>query len=74
MTRPEKIRKLANAVREYRGLYKADTKVWIHPPRPSKLGAVIICLHRLKVDVATNVERIDGFKTLGEFNQWIREL
>jgi hypothetical protein len=74
MTRLEKQHKLANAIREYRGLYHAQSKAWIHAPKPDKLLRVKHWLAELDLDVAARVEEINNFKSLTAFHDWMRAI
>lgn len=78
MTRTEKVKKLANAIREYRGASStpadADNVLWKYPPKPSAVTRVKAWLERLKLDIADSMKRIDGFKSFGEFEAWLRTI
>lgn len=75
MSRAEKIRKLANAIREYRGLNRGGQ--WIQHPRPHKAHSIVKWLDALGHHpelIRAEMELIQAFKTLEEFNVWMREL
>lgn len=79
MTRLDKLKKLSNAVREYRGVTYSPVgskKVeWTHPPRKAELPRVRSWLGRLGVvDVDAAVEKIDGFKSYDEYYDWVKGL
>ncbi len=74
MTRSQKISKLANAIRSYRGLYHANTKEWIHYPQQKSANRVRIWLERLQIDFEEAFRKIDGFKNLDEFRAWLNSL
>jgi len=74
MTRSQKISKLANAVRAYRGLYRADSKQWIQRPQSSAGERVKTWLERLHLDVTENLKKIDAFGSLPEFRNWLNSL
>jgi hypothetical protein len=75
MTRTERIRKLANAIREYRGSYDELTKKWIRAPRPDARARCIHWLQKLGIEaVETNMAAIDGFKHNDEFQIYIKSL
>jgi len=79
MTRAEKIRKLGNAVREYRGLCRTvpvpgQKTDWVRPPNPSALPRVELWLERLNLPVMESVHQIRSMKSWQEFNDWIRNL
>lgn len=72
MTRNEKIHKLANAIKRYRGSYDPKTGKWLRAPQKMELGKVCRWLSELGINNAGSVDKIDGFKTLDAFNAWIR--
>jgi hypothetical protein len=73
MTRTERIRKLANAVKEYRGVFHANSRKWIRAPKPSKRTDIIRWLRALGVtDLQPHLASVDGFKSYAEFESWIR--
>lgn len=74
MTRTEKQHKLANAIREYRGLYHAQSKAWIHAPKPDKLLRVTHWLAELDLDVAGSIHAIDNFPSLEAFHHWMKSI
>ena len=74
MTRNQRIAKLANAIREYRGRWNPKTKKWVQPPNPAKKANMVrwastIGLHTLMV-----VHNADNFATMDEFDRWIRDI
>lgn len=77
MTRQEKIRKLTNAIRRYRGKHNGRTVGfrWIVPPQPHEVAKVIRWVKELDLPIASSMEAIENFKTFDEFNKWLaREL
>lgn len=79
MTRTEKVMKLGNAIRDYRGAHINNSdphadKVWIYPPKPMEKPRVIRAIQRLNLNVPETLMLIDGFKKLSEFRQWIQSL
>lgn len=81
MTRSEKIHKLANAIRDYRGGTSSQPGavkvVWKHAPQPHKLKRIRELLGLLQYDLEEQdffVKQIDGFKTYAEFDVWIGKL
>lgn len=80
MTRSEKVRKLANAIRDYRGITStpvntpADEVKWKKAPHQNDLPRVFKWLTSLGLDATSAVKEIDGFKTFAEFRQWIAAL
>lgn len=71
MTRSQKISKLANAVRAYRGMYHWNSKLWIHPPQMTARNRVVKWCERLGLDVSESLNKIDAFKDLPEFWDWL---
>ncbi len=76
MTRNQKIHKLANAIRRYRGsTTQKDGKVrWKTPPHKVAAAQVKEWLNRLGMDVDMNLPIIDGFESVQAFNLWLRTL
>lgn len=77
MTRQEKVRKLANAVKAYKGICnnvpREDKNFkWIVAPDKNALTRALIWADKLGITLAK--QRIDDFKTFGEFNNWIKFL
>lgn len=73
MTRNDRLHKLGNAIREYRGAKGVHGK-WIRPPNPGAQARVERWLAELGLDVTTHMAAIDGFKTREEFDAWMRSL
>lgn len=74
MNHNEKVAKLGNAIREYRGSYDSKTKKWIRPENKGALTRVKTWLSRIgrsQDQIPKDVERIDGFAHTDEFRQWI---
>ena len=74
MNRAEKIRKLVNAVKDYRGSYRPNTGKWIRGPMPSALPRVRHWLQELDQDIPTELARIDAFELIDDMNQWLKSL
>lgn len=74
MTRTEKITKLSGAIRGYRGSFNPQTGKWIKPPSRNHGLRVITWLERLKLDLKTSMEAINGFTKLSEMDAWLRAL
>lgn len=75
MTRAEKLRKLGNAVREYRGVYLPHTGKWVRPPNQGKAKNILYWLDRLGVPEADRgwaLKDIQEFKSYDEFRAWMR--
>lgn len=73
MSNGEKIKKLANAIKRYRGAYNSRTKVWIRRPEQGARSAVVICLERLGL-TENEMALIDGFASFDQFYQWLEGL
>lgn len=71
MTRQQKISKLGNAIKDYRGAYVPDSGKWVRAPDRRALDRVTVWLRRLHLDVAGSMKFIDEFHSFGEFNKWI---
>ena len=84
MTRSERIHKLANAIKCYRGSYHPQTKKWISAPQPHKRADIIKWLESLRqfkhitgIDqdqIQKDLASIDGFQNFDEFRNWISKL
>ncbi len=74
MTRPQKIQKLANVVKEYRGSCDERTGKWMRPPRPHAAQRILVWLERLKLPPEPTMERINGFAHVSEFRAWIQSV
>lgn len=74
MKRHEKIHKLANAIRDYRGQYDPKTGIWKYPPQPKAADRVARWLRELTPDATEGMKDVDGFKTFDEFRKWIGTL
>lgn len=74
MSRAEKVSKLRNAIRSYRGLKNTGNGKWIQPPNPGAKLAVKKWLAALDLPVEETIEKIDSFKLVSEFNTWISSL
>ena len=84
MSRTERIKKLANAIKLYRGAYAADSGQWIRRPQPARRADVerhLRELHSIKWTdaevnrlVAADLALVDGFKAKDEYEVWIQRL
>lgn len=74
MNRAERIHKLANAIRRYRGAKAttADDCKWRTPPNAKAKDDIYRWLARLQLPIVESMARIDSFKTVAEFNAWLR--
>lgn len=73
MTREQKKTKLGNALKQYRGRINPGTGKWIRPPDPSARRRVERWLTELGLSGAA-LAKIDGFKTFGEYRDWIKTI
>jgi hypothetical protein len=74
MTTEEKIRKLNNAVTEWRGKFHPVSKAWIVRPKPAAKGRVEKWLVELGRDPSADLPRIESFRTFQEFFQFLAEV
>lgn len=78
MTRTAKITKLANAIREYRGItqtpHGAEHPIWKRGPKQVKQSDIARWLKRLNLGVAESFKAIDGFKSFDEFRAWLKSI
>lgn len=75
MTRNNKLAKLANAVREWRGVFNTRSKTWKLPPNEKAVFRVARWLKELKrPDVDGDIAIIGDFKSYEQFNKWISAL
>lgn len=84
MTRNERIRKIANAVKAYRGSYNEKTGKWFRSPQPAKRQAIVkhlIELYRPHMSDAQAKDRIqldammiEAFNHRTQFDKWIKSL
>ena len=75
MSRAEKIRKLGNAVRRWRGL--AYGGKFIHAPQANAALDVVKALDRLghpPLVIKAEIKLIAGFQQVTQFEAWIRDL
>lgn len=78
MTRTEKIRKLANAIREYRGITKTPAGAiqvqWWIAPHPAAASRVQKWLSHLGLDITLSMKLINEFKVTTELEAWLNTL
>jgi hypothetical protein len=75
MNRNEKLRKLGNAIREYRGRWNSVTGKWINPPKPEKEERIFHWLTQLNVpEPIPAMADIQEFKTFEEMRAWMNTL
>ena len=76
MTRTQRIEKLSNAIRAYRGVIHKIGKETKYKTAPDKykIKAIERYAGELLLDIRATVAIIDSFKTSDEFNTWIRTI
>jgi hypothetical protein len=75
MTRNEKLKKLGNAIREYRGVYYSHTGKWKRPAKPEKEGNILIWLERLGIqEPMPMIADIQEFKNFDQMREWLSRL
>lgn len=74
MTTEEKIRKLSNAVTDWRGKFHPVSKAWIVRPKPGAIGRVAKWLAKLGREPRTDIPRIQAFQKFEEFHDYLREV
>ena len=76
MSRQEKITKLCRAIRAYRGVREVtpgkDPR-WVKSPQPDKKLVIVKWLAELGLSVS-ELEYINSFKTIDEFDQWVKTI
>jgi len=74
MSRAEKLSKLRNAIRSYRGLKNTTNGKWMTPPCPGARLSVKKWLDELGMPLEETINKIDSFKLVSEFNTWLSSL
>jgi hypothetical protein len=75
MTRSEKVNKLGNAIRRFRGLFDSSGKKWIHPPDKNEIPRVVRWLVSLKVNnPRALLKEICEFKSVEEFQKFMKQI
>jgi hypothetical protein len=79
MSTNEIIKKLANAVRNYRGQYVdgSNPRRWVHAPQPDKINRIRELLSKLPISEKEQqeaVEAIDKFRHFDDFRAWMKKL
>ena len=75
MSRNEKINKLGNAIREYRGTYNPVTLKWKRQPKPHLADRLLRWLERLGVDEPiVALADIQEFKDFDQMRDWLSKL
>lgn len=80
MTRTEKIRKLANAVKAYKGAYNVTTLdekariKWLRSPQIDKRKPIVkwlLALGRTHAQIEQDAKTIDGLQNREQFHNWL---
>jgi translation initiation factor 2 alpha subunit (eIF-2alpha) len=81
MTRSERIQKLSNAIKAYRGLTAtppgAVKVVWKYKPQINRRQDIVrhlLALDRSHEQIELDAKAIDAFQTVEQFQKWIRSL
>lgn len=80
LTRAERIKKLGNSIRRYRGEYRPSEQVagkaikWLTPPDPSAKEDVVNWFERLGYDSRLEMGRVDGLKNHTEMAEFMKGL
>lgn len=75
MTKTEKLRKLGNAIREYRGAFNPASGKWIRSPKPNKVERILYWLELLGVqEPIVSLADIQEFKTFSEMRKWLANI
>lgn len=76
MSRTDKLTKLGNAVRAYRGTGDNTPRgmCWRNPPQHNKQPSVLKWLDALGINLDEGMEAVHGFKTLNDFDAWLKSL
>lgn len=79
MTRIQKLNKLSNAIRRYKGLFRwvtkddQQTKHWIHAPQPKAAVDIVKWSDALGLGDDILI-KVDSVQTTAEYEKFIREL
>lgn len=72
MTRAEKIHKLSNAIRDYRGAFHADSGIWIRTPKIAAAARVQQWMGNLGIFTSENWRAVCEFRNVNEFREWLK--
>jgi hypothetical protein len=73
MNRNEKLKKLGNAIKGYRGLKDPKSGAWQVTPKPADRARVLRWAGELKLPADT-LAKVNAFKSVGEYSAWIKSL
>jgi hypothetical protein len=74
MSRYEKINKLANAIRRWRGMVNASTGKWHRPPAEKELDKVQNWLVKLNLPVQETLQELCDMTTYDQFEDWLKKI
>lgn len=74
MNRNDKIAKLDRAVRDWRGAWDAKRQRWIRTPNMAAVPRVGRWLAELGLDTVESFVRLNQFKSVDEFNAWLKKI
>lgn len=72
MTKEQKLKKLGNAVRAYRGSTNGVGGSWIRLPEIEKSAAVKKWCSELGIE--NGLDKVNSFKAYSEFYNWLRSI
>jgi hypothetical protein len=75
VTRNERINKLGNAIKRYRGrciMRDGEIQKWVTAPQSKSAKDVRRWAAILKLDPDATIRTVDGFKSFDEMRAWIR--
>lgn len=75
MSNGQKLTKLGNAIREYRGVYSMRNGAWKRQPNPKAAGRILKWLELLGVpEPILALADIQEFKSFDEMHSWMKRL
>ena len=75
MSRNQKLKKLGNAIREYRGTYDPYTGKWRRPPKPEKAAGILSWLEKLGIkEPIPALADIQEFKSFDQMRDWMKQI
>ncbi|MEI8288635.1 MAG: hypothetical protein WCH99_04130 [Verrucomicrobiota bacterium] len=74
MTQKKQIIRLASSIRQLRGTYHPQTKVWIIPPKPEAAADVMKWAEELGLNLKATAQKVESFQSVAEFREWIKTL
>jgi hypothetical protein len=78
MSKAETLRKVCNAIRQYKGLHTIETnkslEKWTMPPKANQEPRLRLLLAKLGLNPDVAMKQINEFETTGDFENWIKGL